>query len=129
MTRALDTNIIVRVLADRSSPQLAAAEQEFETPFVIPLSVFLESEWVLRSVFRWNRHQIAESLRSLLDLPALASAPVGSAWILDRYQAGADFADMVHLASCGDATCFVTFDADVEPCAGPATPIKIETLA
>ena len=128
MTRALDTNVLVRILADRQSPQAALAERMLESAFAISTSVFLETEWVLRSVFGWKRNQIGAAFRDLLDLPALAVAPPAIDWIIERYEAGADFADMVHLCTADGASAFATFDADLASKAGSSSPITIETL-
>jgi predicted nucleic-acid-binding protein len=129
MTRALDTNIVVRVLADPLSSQYPAAAQAMRQSFAVPVTVFLESEWVLRSYFRWGRDEIVAGLRSLLDLPALAVQPPGLTWAIDRYAEGADFANMIHLIAADGAAAFATFDEDVARRAGPDAPIPIETLA
>lgn len=129
MSRALDTNIVVRVLADRQSPQFPAAMTAMTESFTLPLTVVMESEWVLRSYYRWRRDQIADALHGLLDLPELTVQPTGLAWALDRYAEGADFADMMHLIAAKGAEAFVTFDGDLAQRAGPEAPLPVETLA
>lgn len=129
MIRAIDTNIIVRVLAEPGSAQYAVARSALLEPFTLPLSVLMETEWVLRSVYRWKRPRIADALRTLIDLPECDGDTTQTQWIIERYEAGADFADMTHLALAQGATAFVTFDADLARRAGPDTPLPVETLA
>lgn len=83
----------------------------------------------MRSIYRWPRIAIAAGLRDLLDLPCLESAPSDIGWAVERFEAGADFADAVHLISAASAEAFVTFDRALAPGAGPDTPLPIETLA
>jgi predicted nucleic-acid-binding protein len=129
MIRALDTNIVVRFLADEQSPQHRAASVLLANRFALSMSVVLESEWVLRSVYHWRRDQIADALDGVLDLPGLAAAPPELAWIIDRYRGGADFADMVHLCATEGADVFATFDRDLIKVVGDAAPIAIEVIA
>ena len=51
------------------------------------------------------------------------------AWALDRFAAGADFADLIHLLIAPpSAEAFATFDRKLIRQAGEATPIAIRTL-
>lgn len=127
--RALDTNIVVRVLAEPDSPQSALARAAMQTPFTVPVSVMLETEWVLRSVFRWRRDQIADAMLTLLELPECRAGSSLLRWVIARFADGADFADMVHLVLADAADRFVTFDKDLVRKAGLDAPIKIETLS
>lgn len=129
MTRALDTNIVIRFLTNDNPEQVAIAQRLFQQDFIISSSVFMESEWVLRSVYRWNRQRIAMAFRSILDLPAFISAPPEMAWVIDRFSEGADFADMIHIGAAQGASAFATFDAGIAGIAGPTSPLPIETLA
>lgn len=95
---------------------------------MVTASVLAETEWVLRSQYRWPRSAIAASLLELADLPHLVEAPAGIRWAIQRFADGADLADMLHLISAGAATTFVTFDRRLAPQAGPDTPLPIETL-
>lgn len=96
--------------------------------FIVTASVLLETEWLLRSKYQWPRAAIAAALRDILDLPMLRSAPENASWAIDRFAAGADFADMVHLISADSASNFATFDRRLAKKAGADTPVKIETL-
>lgn len=128
MTRALDTNVVVRFLAADDREQSTLAEELLSQAFLISPSVLMECEWVLRSSYQWSRQQIALAFRSLLDLPGFVAVPPEMRWIVDRFEAGADFADMVHLSGANGATAFATFDSRIAGAAGPSTPVPIETL-
>jgi len=108
------------------SPRAKAILNE---PFVLLASVLIEVEWVLRSQYGWSRAAIAEALAELIDLPALTEVAAAAGWAVERFAAGADFADMVHLASAGGAARFITFDRRLKIKAGSQSPLPIETLA
>jgi predicted nucleic-acid-binding protein len=108
--------------------QSSVARAIMAEAFILPTSVFLETEWVLRSWYRWTRPMIVHGLRLLIDLPALHDLPPNAIWALNRYEAGADFADVVHIASTTHATIFATFDGSIAGDAGQDSPIPVETL-
>lgn len=114
---------------DDDDAQAATARAVLSRDFSLLASVLLEVEWVLRSSYLWPRARIAETLADLLDLPTLRDAPPGINWVLERFAAGADFADMLHLASSSSFDGFATFDRRLARDAGPSTPVSIETLA
>ena len=109
---AVDTNVLVRLIAADDPGQLALARSLFEHESIfIPKTVLLETEWVLRSAYRVAPDVLAAAIRRLLGLSNVTlegGATVGRA--LDWYDSGFDFADALHLASCGPATGFATFD-------------------
>ncbi|MDG2533385.1 type II toxin-antitoxin system VapC family toxin [Sphingomonas sp. HITSZ_GF] len=125
----MDTNILVRAVTGDDAAQTSLARALLTEPFVLLASVLVETEWVLRSQYGWSRNAIATALAELIDLPALAEGPAAIHWAVERFAAGADFADMVHLVSAGGATRFVTFDRRLKAKAGDSTPLPIETLA
>ena len=112
---AVDTNVVVRVLTNDDPAQASAAATllERETVF-LPVSVVLETEWVLRSVYGLDRETVARSLRAFLGVPTVtaeAAGRVGQA--LQWYEKGLDFADALHLASATEAGAerLATFDS------------------
>lgn len=121
--------MLIRALVEDTPDQTAKARAALSQDFILTASVIVEAEWVLRSQYRWPPEAIAAALREILDLPSLAGAPERIAWALDRFAAGADFADMVHIASAEGASRFVTFDKRIARKAGSGSPIAIETLA
>lgn len=111
---AVDTNVVVRVLTNDDPVQATAAAALLEREIVfLPVSVVLETERVLRSVYGLDRNTAASALRSFLGVPTVSAesaARVGQA--LSRYENGLDFADALHLASAIEtgAERLATFD-------------------
>lgn len=108
---ALDTNLLVRTVVNDDPVQTAMVLDLIGSNTVfLPRTVLLETEWVLRSRYQQTRPVIEQLLRRLLDAEDVL---VEGAWqvslALDWYQLGADFADALHLATCGSATMH-TFD-------------------
>ena len=109
---AVDTNIVVRYLVEDDVAQTDRAEVVLRSGAVlVPKTVLLETEWVLRTGYRFNRAAVARGLRQLLGLPGVAvEDPDAVARALDLHDQGFDFADALHLASCRRADAFATFD-------------------
>lgn len=107
-----DTNVVVRVLTGADSAQAARARLLFETEMVfLPKSVMLETEWVLRRLYRKGKQEVAGALGNLAALPSVRcedEAAVLQALAWSRQ--GLDFADALHLASSHTAVRFATFD-------------------
>jgi predicted nucleic-acid-binding protein len=108
---ALDTNMLVRALVADHPEQVAIVRQLIagETVFV-PRTVLLETEWVLRARYKRAPAELLHFFRMLLetdDTVVEAAEEVSNA--LEWYERGADFADALHLASCGTAVMH-TFD-------------------
>jgi predicted nucleic-acid-binding protein len=109
---AVDTNIVVRVLTRDDVEQAPRARALLESGSAfVPKSVVLETEWVLRSIYRFERPAILDGITRLLGLPGveIEDRPL-VARALDWYRHGLDFADALHLASSGRADAFATFD-------------------
>ena len=109
---AVDTNIVVRVLTRDDSEQAPRARALIEAGSAfVPKTVVLETEWVLRSLYRFDRAAIEDGITRLLGLPGLEIEDRPAiARALEWYGHGLDFADALHLASSARADRFVTFD-------------------
>jgi predicted nucleic-acid-binding protein len=109
---AVDTNVVVRYLARDDSAQTAHATRLLRSERILLLkTVLLESEWVLRSMYGFDRNTILGALRGLAGLPSVrVEDEAGVAQALSWFAAGMDFADALHLASATTANRFVTFD-------------------
>ena len=67
---AVDTSVVVRFLTRDDPRQAARAVALFRSEQVwLPKTVLLETEWVLRSLYRFPEAQVAGALRSLAGLP------------------------------------------------------------
>jgi predicted nucleic-acid-binding protein len=71
--RAVDTNVLVRLLVCDDSGQLAAAEALMRAAGHLWIShvVLCETVWVLESVYARRRDQIGNAVRTLLDHSAI----------------------------------------------------------
>lgn len=109
---ALDTNVVVRVLANDDPEQVETALEVMESDVLwLPKTVLLETEWVLRYTYRQSREAITAGLKKIVGLENAVTEDRDAvldalAWFSD----GLDFADALHLASSRRAEEFLTFD-------------------
>jgi predicted nucleic-acid-binding protein len=109
---AVDTNILVRIIVrdDEAMYQRAVAALS-RGPVLVPTTVLLEAEWVLRGRYAFDRTAIADSLTAFLGLPQVETqAPDLIAAALALLRAGLDFADALHVVTAAPASRFVTLD-------------------
>ena len=109
---AVDTDIVVRCLVKDDDAQSARARGIVRSgPIFVPLTVVLECEWVLRSLYGFSRAAVIAALEAFCGAPGVA---VGDAAAVKRAfrlaEKGLDFADALHLAQSHDCEAFVTFD-------------------
>lgn len=98
---AVDTNVIVRLLARDEPEQFLKSKELFAAgPVFIADTVLLETEWVLRFAYRFKPPEICDALEKLLGLPNVKAANPGHiAHALEWTRNGMDFADAIHLAT------------------------------
>jgi predicted nucleic-acid-binding protein len=111
--RAVDTNVLVRLIVDDDPAQADAAQRAMASESVfVPKTVVLELEWVLRSVYELSSTTIATVIEGLL---SAADVLVEDATAISRavawFKDGLDLADALHLASSSHVGAFITFDA------------------
>ena len=125
--KAVDTNILVRIAVEDDSEHLRIARKIIAEGVIVPLTVFLELGWVLRSHYRLGREQLNSALRDLLDIPTMhiANEPAIRA-ALDLHANGADFADVIHLVAARGSEAFVTFDQEVPD--APEIGVEVERV-
>ena len=108
---AFDTNLLVRLAVNDDQHQADIAEQLINNNNVfISRTVLLESEWVLRSVYKTSRNDIAAFFGNVLiteNITVENTTEVEQAF--EWYKLGADFADALHLCICGESLMH-TFD-------------------
>lgn len=109
---AIDTNLIVRYLADDHPAQASAARALIDSQAVfVGTTVLLETEWVLRSVYGFSSKDCAAAISRFAGLPTVTlEDPARTATALARVLEGLDFADALHLAAAESCEAFVTFD-------------------
>lgn len=110
---AVDTNVLVRLLTGDNPAQYQASVKLFSTEQIfVPVTVLLESEWVLRAAYGLSPADIVDAFRRVLGLANVAVADVARlsqaiAW----HQKGMDFADALHLSLSHGHKKLKTFDA------------------
>ena len=110
--RAVDTNVVVRYLTGDDPEQAARARAAVDAGRIFAsTTVLLESEWVLRSVYGFDRREVMAALRGFAGLPGVSvEAPSLLAEALAHAEAGMDFADALHLGAAADCEAMLTFD-------------------
>ena len=127
--RAIDTNVIVRFLANDDKRQAQAARAAIEGGDIfIATTVLLESEWVLRSAYEFDPARIVSSLRGLAGLSGVTiEEPARLAQALDWMGEGMDFADALHLAKAEGCEVFLSFDRKLAKTAKGRAPVPVQT--
>lgn len=109
---AIDTNIVVRYLTGDHPVQSQRAREIVDgQPVFVPVTVMLETEWVLRSAYGYKPADVARALRAFGGLPEVRiedAATVAAAF--DLAERGMDFADALHLGRSEQQDAFLTFD-------------------
>lgn len=126
--KAVDTNIVLRVLLDDDAAQSQTAERVIRAGVFVPVTVLLETGWVLSTRYGFDRERLAATLAAFLDLPSVSVADEpGIRVAIENHRSGADFADAVHLAAAGGSEAFVTFDRQLAKLEAPPIPIELAT--
>jgi predicted nucleic-acid-binding protein len=124
---AVDTNVLVRLLAEDDPDQAKRATRLFgENEIFIPKTVMLETEWVLRHAYGIERKGILKAFQRLMGLSNVKiedhqTMSVAVSW----YNKEFDFADALHLASSRDAEGFATFDKSLLRKAGQVSSVNV----
>lgn len=109
---AIDTNLVVRYLTGDHPEQSTKAKALIDGNDVfVATTVLLESEWVLRGVYGFERRNVVEALTAFAGLARVRlEAPAVVAKALAAAGKGLDFADALHLAAAEGCEAFVSFD-------------------
>ena len=125
--RAVDTNIVARFILNDDPIQSPTARAVIIGGAHVPLTVLLEAAWLFRSRYKRSRAAIHQVLLRLIDLPSITvNEPDLVRWALDRYECGADIADMIHIAASTHASVFLSFEDKLADKAGPNSPVPVE---
>ena len=116
----IDTNVLVRYLAQDDARQSALATRLFETslteeaPGFLSSVVLVETVWVMADLYGADRQHIASIVEALLHTSTLMVADAEIVWrALSGFRAGrADFSDfLIHeLSAAAGCTTIYTFD-------------------
>jgi predicted nucleic-acid-binding protein len=112
MRKTVDTNVLVRALVDEGGEQSRIAFDCMSKDIVfLPVSVLLETEWVLRSSYRASRDKVADLFRRLLGAEnvEIENRQVVAEAVIAHAE-GMDFADALHLFRATECDVFMTFD-------------------
>ena len=115
---ALDTNVLARFYVDDASDLEAVRQRpvarrilaESES-VMVPLTVILELEWVVRAFYGFGAEDFARVVEHLAGLPnvIVEDRPAVLAAV-DLRRSGLDFADALHLVRSRGCERLVTFD-------------------
>ncbi len=110
--RAVDTNVIIRYLTNDDADQAARARRLIaQEEVLVPLTVLLEAEWVLRAVYDFSADKVVAALRGFVGLTHVTVEDAATAaCALDWAERGLDFADALHLVAARTHDGFVSFD-------------------
>ena len=105
---AFDTSLLVRIAVGDHPGQKAKALKLLEANTVlIPKTVLLETEWVLRSRYELEPKEILGFLSYLAESEGVVLEDEDTVRkALEYYRLGSDFADAMHLASSGEASIY-----------------------
>ena len=128
LMRALDTNILLRLIVQDDPTQARVAAGMLNQPAHVGTGVLMETGWVLRSTYGRSRSEIAAALSALLDVPTVHVADeAGVRWAIERYRShGADLADMLHIAAARGSSAFASFEKELSKQAGTESPVVVE---
>ena len=114
MRKAIDTNVLVRLLARDDSDHFNRAAALLNKHLIfIGNTVLLETEWVLRSSFKYDAKLIGRLFEGLLKIPTVEFEDlVVSNRAVSGFIGGMDFADALHLFSAKDCDQLYSFDKD-----------------
>ena len=109
---AIDTNLVIRYFVDDHPAQTARSREIIDgTSVFVSITVIIEAEWVLRSIYRFGRRDIVDTFRTFAGMPSVTiEDPAIVAEALDLFAHGMDFADALHLLKARHCERFVTFD-------------------
>lgn len=125
---AVDTNVLVRFITRDNPAQACKAHRLVENNDIfVPLTVLLETEWVLRKLYGFGREAVLAALGSFAGLPQVTiEAPSRIARALQWAGQGMDFADALHLTAAEGCEAFASFDRRFARAANALGDIKVK---
>ena len=109
--RAIDTNVLVRLIVRDDSRQVAAAEKFGKGGAWVSIPVVAEAVWILGSVYKLSAKQLAATVEMLLDHEGYCRTPMS---FVDRFRSrpslGLTDCLIFEIARKAGHIPFVTFD-------------------
>ncbi|MHA6721994.1 type II toxin-antitoxin system VapC family toxin [Sphingomonas sp. RS2018] len=126
--KAVDTNILVRWITRDDPVQTPIADQVMAEAVYVSLGVLLELAWTLGGrPYRFDREAVVAALQLMLATRTVTVAQEdGVLWAIERFAAGADIADMLHIVAGRGSDAFVSFERRLAKLAGPDSPLTVE---
>jgi predicted nucleic-acid-binding protein len=127
---AIDTNVLVRFLTGDDPVQSPRARALIHSEDILILTtVLLETEWVLRSGYKYEQVELSDAFRTVIGLPRVhLQDPEAVTLALEWMRSDMDFADALHLATAKGCTAFATFDRSLARQAEPMTGLPARLL-
>lgn len=109
---AVDTNILVRYVVNDDPVQAQQAKELLrENEIFISKTAILETEWVLRGVYKLPQDTVLKALLKILGLENVSvENEYQIAEAIEYYKKGLDFADALHYVANKQVDNFYTFD-------------------
>lgn len=126
--KAVDTNVLLRWITRDDEVQSPIADLVMAEPVYVSLTVLQELAWSLGgSHYKLGRQAVATALRLVAETSTVTIQRGDHiSWAIERFAAGADIADMIHLVAVRGSDAFVSFEKRLDTLAGPQTPVPIE---
>lgn len=123
----IDTNVVVRLLVEDDAEQARRAQRLViraigqGDPVVVSLLVLIETEWVLRSRYEFDKHTVLRTLRRLLEAQELEfeDEPAVEEALFHYTDSAAGFADCLIAAHNRRLGCSVTATFDAKAARSP----------
>ena len=121
---AVDTNIIIRLIVADDEAQVARAlALASREPLFVSFTVLIETEWVLRSRYGYDRRRTLDGLNGLEQLIDLRYEEEDDVrWALERFSLAGELADYLHIASARRIGRFASFEEKLPRRAGEQAP-------
>ncbi|HEY3741868.1 MAG TPA: type II toxin-antitoxin system VapC family toxin [Bryobacteraceae bacterium] len=121
--KAIDTNVLVRLIVRDDARQAEKAERFIESGAWISTAAMAEATWVLRSVYGLRPNQIANAVAMLLEHESLVlqdSETIAAALEIFRARPSLGFSDclMLEMARQAGHLPLGTFDRDLSQMSG-----------
>lgn len=121
--RAVDTNVLVRLMLGERSAQTEIAQSVMSTgePIYVSNVVVCELAWVLRSRYRQPKQAVADAITRLIDSDQVVMDRDAAQSGLNLLGGGGDFSDgvILHEARRAGARDLMTFDRDFARAGAP----------